>query len=296
MYVDVVVPAPADARAPERVWRRLIRRPAGATALVVICLVVLSAVLAPLLAPFGPTEIGVGPIRQGPTADHLFGTDELGRDLLSRTLYAGRLALWITVLGTAIAMVVGSILGAVAALLRGLVDETLMRVVDAALAIPFLLMALILVTAFGFSALSLSVVLGLVNVPMTARIVRAAVLAELHREYVLAARSYGTKATRLLWTDVFPNVVPTLLVQTSVVASSVLLTEAGLSFVGLGIQPPEATWGTLILQGYASINTSPTLLVFPGLMTFVTVWAISALAEQLQAVLDVTTRPGVRSL
>jgi peptide/nickel transport system permease protein len=269
------------------VWRRVLRRPAGATAVGVLVLIALSAVLAPVIAPFSPTEIGVGLPMESPSSTHPFGTDELGRDVLSRVAYGGRLALRIMVVATVIALVVGTAWGALAAVIGGWVDEVLMRIVDATMAIPFLLLVLILVAAFGANEWSLPVVLGAVNVPITVRVVRAAVLAELHREYVLAARAFGASTLRLLLSEVLPNIVPTVLVQTSVVASTVLLTEAALSFLGLGVAPPEASWGTLILDGYNNINVAPTQILFPGAVMFVAIWAITVLAEQLQAVLDV---------
>ncbi|MEN3284568.1 MAG: peptide/nickel transport system permease protein [Solirubrobacteraceae bacterium] len=287
---DLVVDVAPQAQVGGSVWRRLLRRPGGVIAVAVLLLLVGSAVFAPLFVPSSPTEIGVGAPLQGPSAAHLFGTDELGRDLFSRTMYGGRLALRITVVATLIALVAGTAWGACAAIARGWVDDVLMRIVDAALAVPFLLLALILVAAFGASPWSLSLVLGIVSTPITARVVRAGVLSELHLEYLLAARAYGASTRRLLWSEVLPNVVPTLLVQASVIASTVLLTEAALSFVGLGVQPPEASWGTLILQGYSNINVAPTQIVFPGAMMFVAVWAINALAEQLQAVLDANDR------
>ena len=151
-----------------------------------------------------------------------------------------------------------------------------MRIGDAAMAIPFLLLSLVFVAAFGASLPSLIVILGLLHAPWTARIARVAFLTERQADYTLAAIAYGASTWRLMSSEILPNVVPTLLVQASVVASSVLLTEAALSFVGLGVQPPQASWGTLLLQGYALIYSSYWYIVFPGLAIFVTIWCLNS--------------------
>jgi ABC-type dipeptide/oligopeptide/nickel transport system permease subunit len=285
--------APAAAQLAEKgasgradLLREFLRTPSALLPLAVLTAIALAAVFAPLIAPYEPTAIAPTLRLLGPSSEHWLGTDELGRDMLSRLLYGGRLALGIAAASTAIALIVGVIWGALAAMAGGLIDEVLMRIADAAMAIPFLLLALVFVAAFGASLTSLIVVLGLLHAPWTARIARVAFLTERQADYTLAAVAYGASTWRLIVSEILPNVVPTLMVQASVVAASVLLTEAALSFVGLGVQPPQASWGTLLLQGYALIYSSYWYIIFPGLAIFITIWCLNALADHLQAVLD----------
>lgn len=282
---DVAVEAPVE-RERFQSLRRLLRQPAAAVALTVLALLVLLVVLAPLVGRYDPTEVAPRNQLQGPSAMHWFGTDELGRDLYSRIVWGGRLALGIAVAATAIAMLLGTLWGGIAAMRGGLVDEILMRIVDGIMSIPIILTALILVAAFGASVTSLALILGLLHVPVTARMVRSAILVERHTEYCVAATAAGASWWRLLRREILPNTTPTLLVQASLNAASIILTEAALSFVGLGIQPPDATWGTLLQQGYAKIYTAYWFVIFPGLFIFITIWALNVLADQLQVVLD----------
>lgn len=282
---DVAVEAPVE-RERFQSLRRLLRQPAAAVALTVLALLVLLVVLAPLVGRYDPTEVAPRDQLQGPSAMHWFGTDELGRDLYSRIVWGGRLALGIAVAATAIAMLLGTLWGGIAAMRGGLVDEILMRIVDGIMSIPIILTALILVAAFGASVTSLALILGLLHVPVTARMVRSAILVERHTEYCVAATAAGASWWRLLRREILPNTTPTLLVQASLNAASIILTEAALSFVGLGIQPPDATWGTLLQQGYAKIYTAYWFVIFPGLFIFITIWALNVLADQLQVVLD----------
>jgi ABC-type dipeptide/oligopeptide/nickel transport system permease subunit len=265
---------------------RLLTRPTAVLSAAVLVLLALSAVLAPLIQRHSPTALDPVNQLQGPSGAHWFGTDELGRDLYSRMVNGGRLALTIAATATALAMIVGTLWGGIAALLGGLVDEVLMRVVDGIMAIPVILVALILVAAFGASATSLPIILGVLHAPATARMARSAVLIELNTEYCAAASASGASWWRMLRREILPNATPTLLVQASVNAASVILTEAALSFVGLGIQPPRATWGTLVNQGYAQIFNSYWFVTFPSVAIFITIWALNVFADQLQAVLD----------
>jgi ABC-type dipeptide/oligopeptide/nickel transport system permease subunit len=268
-----------------RVVRKLLGRRTAAVALAALTVVILSAVLASL---FTADPNAIDPVNQlqGPSLEHPFGTDELGRDLFSRILRGGRIALAIVGTATAIAVALGVIWGGVAAARGGLLDEVLMRTVDGFMAIPLLLFGLIFVAAFGANATSLAVIIGLLHAPPTARIARAAALSELTSDYCLAAKAYGASHTRVLFSEVLPNALPTLLVQATLVAANSLVVEATLSFVGLGVQPPAASWGTLLLQGYGRIYSSYWYVIFPGLMIFVTIWALNTVADNLQAVLD----------
>jgi peptide/nickel transport system permease protein len=266
--------------------RRLLRRRGALIPIVVLLVIIVSAAFAPLIAPYNPKAIDAGNQFAGLSTEHWLGTDELGRDLFSRILFGGRLAIGIALAATVIALVAGVIWGGIAALVGRLADDLLMRIVDTAMAIPFLLLALVFVAAFGARLTTLAIILGILHVPVTARMARAAFLSEIHSDYRVAATAYGASRKRLLFSEILPNVIPTLLVQASLVAASVILTEAALSFVGLGVQPPDASWGTLLLQGYGRIYSSYSYVIFPGVMIFVSIWALNTLADHLQAVLD----------
>ena len=266
-------------------WR-LFRGSGAAIPFAVLAAITLAVVLGPVIAGYDPNNIQPANQLQGPSLQHLLGTDELGRDLMVRVLSGGQLALGIAIASTAIALFIGVVWGGSAALGGKLLDEVLMRTGDAAMAIPFLLAALVFVAAFGASIVTLVAILGILHAPFTARIARVGFLTERHSDYYLAAIAYGASRRRLLFSEVLPNVVPTLLVQSSLVAASVILTEAALSFVGLGVQPPAASWGTLLQQGYAQIYSSTWYMVAPAVMIFVTIWCLNALADHLQSVLD----------
>lgn len=289
MSVSATVPNAPEvtmARRGNGTARRLLARPGAAVSVGVLAVLVLSAVLAPVIARYGPDAVDpLNPLRT-PGAAHWFGTDVIGRDLFSRMLYAGRLALTMMALATLIAMVLGVLWGGLAAMCRGLPDEVVMRLADGIMAIPVILTALILVAAFGASPTTLVLVLGVLHAPATARIARSAMLVELQDEYCVAAVAFGSSRRRILRAEVLPNIMPTLLVQASLVAASVMLTEAALSFVGLGIQPPRATWGTLLSDGYQNIYASYWFVVIPGIAIFATIWALNTLADNLQLMLD----------
>jgi len=286
---------PIDAYAPPRRRRgatfgRLLRRPSAAIAFAVIFLLVLGAVAAPLVAPYSPTAIDVTRIFAGPSWAHPFGQDELGRDLLTRVLYGGRTSLEIAALSTLLAMGLGSAWGFVAALRRGWIDEVLMRVADLTLGMPVILLGLVLVAAFGSSTASIVLILGILFTPATARLARSALLAELESDYYLAAVSVGAPRWRIVLTELLPNTTPVLLARASIVAADAIFVEASLSFVGLGIQPPGASWGTLLERGYVVLYRNYWYAIFPGLMILLAVLALNVLGDNLQRVLDPAKR------
>jgi peptide/nickel transport system permease protein len=276
-------------------FRLLFARRSSWLPLAVLIAIVLISLAAPLVAPYGPRAIDPLHILEGPSGQHPFGTDELGRDVLSRTLYGGRLDLLIMAIATGVAMVVGVTWGSVAAVRAGLVDGALMRLADGFMAMPFLVLALIGVAGFGSSFTSLILVLGILFAPMTARIARAAVMSELELDYCTAARAYNTSLGRLVLREVMPNIVPILLTQAAVVASQTVLTAAALSFIGLGVQPPAASWGTLLREGYSNIFSSQLYVLWPGLAIVAVVWSINAVGDEFRAVLDPRLRQMVSS-
>lgn len=272
-------------RSPLRLRRR---RPSGRWWLPASLLgvIALACLLAPLVAPYGANELTAALPLQGPSGSNWMGTDELGRDLFSRILYGGRISLTIAAGATAIAMVLGTIWGLAAALGRGWVDELLMRTADTAMAIPGILLALVFVAAFGASPGGLALVSGLLLTPTTARMARAAALTEIESDYFTAAIAYGASKPRLVLKELLPNTLGPLGVQATVNAATAIVIEASLSFVGLGIQPPEASWGTLVRQGYERMYEVPGYVIFPGLVMVLTIWALNLLGDTLGGTTD----------
>lgn len=265
---------------------RLLRRPPAAIAAAVTALLVFGAVAAPVVAPYSPTAGDYTHLFAPPSWSHLFGTDELGRDLFTRVLYGGRTSLEIALFATLIAMVIGTLWGFVAAFHEGWIGEILMRVADATMAMPVILLGLVLVAAFGASTLSLVFILGVLFSPATARLARSAILAELKSEYYLAAVAVGARSRRIMLGELFPNTLPVLLARATLVAADAIFVEASLSFVGLGVQPPSASWGTLLEQGYTNLYRSYWYSIFPGVIILVAVLALNVLGDNLQRVLD----------
>lgn len=265
---------------------RLLRDPAGVIALSCALLLALCALLAPWLAPLPPTEIDTTARFAGPSVAHPLGTDELGRDTLSRILYGGRLALGISLAATLISVVLGTVWGAVAGYLDGLVGRLMMAVADIAMAIPPMLFALIVVAGVGASPVTLAVVIGVLMSLPTSRVMRSALLAEKSADYALAAKSVGVGRLRLLFGELLPNTLPTFLAQASINVSIAIGIEASLSFIGLGIQPPDASWGSLLQQGYARIYQSTWYVGSAAAMILAAVWSFSVLGQRLQSILD----------
>jgi peptide/nickel transport system permease protein len=269
---------------------RLLRRPVAAIAFVVVAALVVGTVAAPLVAPYPPNQFDYANLFAGPSLAHPFGADELGRDLLTRVLYGGRTSLEIAALATAIAMGIGSLWGFAAAFRRGWLDEVLMRIADLSLGMPVILLGLVLVAAFGSSTASLVLILGILFTPATARLARSALLSELETDYYLAAISVGAPSWRIVLKELLPNTTPVLLARASIVAADAIFVEASLSFVGLGVQPPAASWGTLLQKGYANLYRSYTYPIFPGLVILVAVLALNVLGDNLQRILDPSRR------
>jgi len=288
--VSTVVPSlpaePTQAAQSDFVIRRLLRRPTAAVAALAVALLVAVTLGAPLFAPYAPTTLDFEHLFAPPSREHLFGTDELGRDLLTRVLYGGRTSMLLAFAATAFAMTVGVAWGFTAALREGWIGEILMRVADTLMAMPAILLGLVLVAAFGTSTLNMIIILGILFTPATARIARSTLLAELRSEYYLAAVSVGASGRRIVSRELLPNALPVLVSRATLVLAEVIFVEASLSFVGLGIQPPETSWGTLLQQGYANLYSSYTYAIFPGIVILVAVLALNTLGHNLQKVLD----------
>ncbi len=242
---------------------------------------VVFAIVAPLWLP-DPDLIDAKNILAPIGPGHLMGTDEIGRDLLARITVAGRLTMTMGLGAMALSILIGGVWGMVAAAFRGWADEVLMRVADALIAIPVILFALVFVAALGASVPNLVIILGLLMAPTTARIIRSAVLGELVADYVLGLRAVGATTGRILFREVLPNIRGVLLAQATLNVATAVMVEAGLSFVGLGVQPPTATWGTILKQGYSVLARDPMYAVFPALVIIVFIAALNVFSRQTQ--------------
>jgi peptide/nickel transport system permease protein len=270
--------------------KRLVSKPSGAVSLVVVSVIVFCVVAAPLVAPYGPNTFDFNDLFGTPSWSHPFGTDELGRDLFTRILYGGRTSLEMATLATLFASAGGTIWGFVAAYKRGWVDEILMRVADLTLGMPVILLGLVLVAAFGSSVASLVLILGILFMPATARLARSALLSELESDYYLAAVSVGAPPWQIMVKELLPNTTPILLARASLITAEAIFVEASLSFVGLGVQPPKASWGTLLHTGYENLYRSYWYPLFPGLVILIAVLSLNALGDNLQRALDPARR------
>ncbi len=261
---------------------RVLRRPTARVGAVIVALFLLLTVIAPEIAPYDPYDQDFGAALQEPSLEHLFGTDQYGRDELSRVMYGSRTALLSILVADGIALVVGTMLGLIAGFYGKWVDSAAMRLVDVLLAFPYLLLALIIVAALGPSLFHSMIAIGVVATPVYARIIRGQVLAVRTTEFVLAARAIGGSATRIMLRHVLPNSFTPILVMATLQAGTVVVETAGLSFLGMGAQPPSPDWGSVLAEGQAYFLTSWWIATFPGLAIFMVVLGFNLLGDALR--------------
>ncbi len=286
-----VVVAPPIALAPRRplrrrAWRPLVRNPLTTIGLVLLLLFALSAVFAPVLAPADPLEQRLELRLQPPSREHPLGSDQLGRDVLSRLLYGAQISLRVGLTVVLSAGVLGTFVGLIAGYMRGLVDEVLMRVTDVFFAFPPLILAMAIAGALGRSLNNAMIAIAVVTWPVYARLVRGQVLSLREREFVLAAQSVGASTPRILLRHILPNTLSPLFVQASFDMGGAILAAAGLSFIGFGAQPPTPEWGVMISEGRQFISTQFWLSLYPGLAILLTVTAFNLLGDGLRDMLD----------
>lgn len=258
----------------------------GVFGLGLVLLVVLSALFANVLAVHDPTKIMPQDRFQGPSLTHLLGTDHLGRDLLARVLYGGRIALTVAIGSTLVSLALGIVLGLLAGYGPRWLDAFLLLVFDALKSFPVIMLALTLVTLFGPSLLSVVLVVVLVSVPGYARIIRTQTLAMKSAEHVMAARSMGASTARILRVHILPNIVGPILILASMDVPVVVGIEAGLSFLGLGVRPPTPSWGTILNDGFANIRDSSWIVIAGGMPIILTTLGFTFLGETLRDVFD----------
>jgi peptide/nickel transport system permease protein len=261
---------------------RVLRRPTARVGALIVAAFLLLTVIAPEIAPYDPYDQDFGAALLAPSLDHLFGTDQYGRDELSRVLYGTRTALLSILVADGIALFIGTMLGLIAGFYGKWVDTAIMRLVDVLLAFPYLLLAMIIVAALGPSLIHSMIAIGIVATPVYARVIRGQVLAVRTTEFVLAARAIGGSAMRIMLRHVMPNSFTPILVMATLQAGTVVVETAGLSFLGMGAQPPSPDWGSVLAEGQGYFLTSWWIATFPGLAIFMVVLGFNLLGDALR--------------
>jgi peptide/nickel transport system permease protein len=252
----------------------------------VLILICVCAVLAPVLAPKDPTQMDNAFRLQGSSVDYLLGTDQFGRDLLSRVIYGARISLTVGICSVAISAVFGIVFGLLAGYFGRWIDSIIMRTMDVLFAFPEILLALAIVAALGPGISKTILAIGIVNIPVFTRTIRGAVLSVKGLEYVESARAIGQKTSRILLFEIFPNIQAPLLVQSTIAISGAILTESMLSFLGLGVQPPNPSWGGMIAESRRYMELDPGMIVWPCLAMTLTILAFNLFGDALRDLLD----------
>jgi peptide/nickel transport system permease protein len=282
----VAQPAVPTPRRPTAGYSVLVGQRLAGPAIVVLLVVVLSALLANIVAPADPERQDYTHVLEPPGAVHIMGTDDLGRDVLSRIIYGARISVSVGLVAVGIALVVGVPIGLLAAYRRGWHDDVMMRLMDAVSAFPGLVLALGITAALRPGLANVMIALGVIYVPQFARLVRSQSLSVREQDFVSAARLLGAGPTRLIARHIWPNVTAPIIVQASLLVAAAIVTEASLSFLGAGVPPPTPTWGSMLHASYQYTETAPWLAIFPGVAIFLTVLATNIFGDALRATLD----------
>ncbi len=267
-------------------WRRFRRHRLALAGLVVIAVFAVASLLAPWLTGYEPNKTNLSAMIEPPTVAHPMGTDELGRDLLTRILYGGRVSLAVGFLAVALSVTIGTAVGALAGFYGGRLDNLLMRFVDFMISLPSLFVLIILSTIWGTRPATIVLVIGGLRWMGTARLVRGSFLSIREREFVEAARCLGAGSTRIIARHILPNAIGPIIVAASLGVAGAILTESSLSFLGLGIQPPNSSWGRMLSTAQDQMFRAPWTAIFPGLMIFLTVLAINYVGDGLRDAFD----------
>lgn len=251
-----------------------------------VSLVLLSALFAPIVAPYSPYDLDVSQMLLGPSRAHWLGTDEVGRDVLSRTIFAARISVEVALVAVGVGLIGGAVIGIIAAYAGGLADLLLMRCMELLFSFPAILLAVVLMASLGTSVLNAMIAIGIVFIPGFARLSRASTTAVLSMPYIESARTIGMGNIRILLREILPNVVTPLLVEAAVAFAYAVLLESALSFLGLGAQPPEPSWGNMLNTGRGFMTQAPWLSIVPGLALFLCVLGFNLLGDGLRDVLD----------
>lgn len=267
-------------------WRRLIREPGAIVGGAIVLLFVILAVFAPLIAPYDPTASDWMVVREGPSLQHLFGTDDLGRDVLSRVIYGARASLAAGCISVVVAMLLGIPLGLVAGYFGGIADLVISRLTDALLACPFLVLAIALAAFLGPSLENAMIAIGISTMPIFTRLTRGQTLAVRTEDYIQAVIGQGVAAPKILFAHVLPNVLPPIVVQATLTTAVAVLAEASLAFLGLGQRPPAPSWGSMLDAARQFLVDAPWMAVWPGLAIVAIVVGFNLLGDALNDVLN----------
>jgi peptide/nickel transport system permease protein len=273
-----------------RFWRRLSRRKSSLVGLVVVVFMVLVAISAPLIAPYDPAAQSWTAVRQAPSWQYLLGTDEAGRDMLSRIIYGARASLMAGVTSVGIAVAIGVPLGLAAGFIGGLLDTLISRFTDAMLACPFLILAIAFAAFLGPSLTNAMLAIGITAMPLFVRLTRGQVLSIKSEEFIEAASAVGNPRWRIAFRHILPNILPQLLVQATLTIAAAIIAEASMSFLGLGQQPPAPSWGSMLNSAQRFLTSAPWMALWPGLVIFMTVLSFNLLGDGLRDALDPRTK------
>ena len=282
----MIKPASTSASYWTIVRRQFVRNRAAVVGLILILLFVLAAIAAPFVAPYDPAAISPANSLQGPSAAHWLGTDELGRDVLTRLLLGARITLLITIGAVALALVLGASLGLIAGFYGAKVDTLIMRAVDVLMSMPGFLLAIGIIAALGVGTTNVILAVGIYSIPAFARIARGSTLSAKAEEYVTAARALGGTNRGIIVHHLLPNIMPPLIVQTSLRLATAILMASGLSFLGLGPQPPTPEWGAMLSAGRDYMTSAPLLVAFPGLAILLVTLSFNLVGDGLRDSLD----------
>ncbi len=251
-----------------------------------ILLLIVTAIAAPVVAPYDPVSQNYDHLLEGPSLAHPFGTDNFGRDVLSRIIYGGRISLTVGFLGTLFGVVVGVVVGILSGFYGGWVDGLFMRLLDIQLAFPGLLLAITIVAVLGVGTVNVIMAIGIFSVPVFARVIRGSIMSLKESDFILAANAVGASNRRLMFVHLLPNSAAPVIVIATLRLGTAILTAASLSFLGLGIRPPSPEWGTMLSDGRQFIQNAPWVAIFPGLAILVVVLALNLLGDGLRDALD----------
>ncbi len=266
--------------------RAFMREPRGLIGVSILAVILVCALFSPWLAPFDPNEQDIANRFAGPSPQHLLGTDYVGRDILSRLIYGARVAAVVSIGSVGIAVLVGVPLGAVAALNGGMIDYLVILIFDVIRSFPSVIMILVLAAIVGPSLLNIILILAFTSFPAYGRVARAQALSLKEEEYITAARSLGATTSRILLSHITPNILSPIIVLAGMDLAVMIMWESALSFLGLGVQPPTASWGIMLKQGYTYIETAPLMIVWPAIVLITTMLGSSLFAEALRVALN----------
>ncbi|CAM5795200.1 MULTISPECIES: ABC transporter permease [Brevibacillus] len=266
--------------------RRFFENKTAVVCLIVLLLLALAAAFAPVLSPYDPTQMFQDHRMEGSSGEFILGTDQFGRDIMSRIIYGARVSLMVGISSVLVSVAFGTLFGLIAGYFGRWIDGLVMRVMDVLFAFPEILLALAIVAALGPGAFNTILAIGIVNIPIFTRTVRGAVLSIKNQEYVESARAIGASTPRILFLEIFPNVTAPLLVQASLAISGAILTESALSFLGLGIQPPDPSWGGMISEARRYMELAPGMIIWPCVAMTITILSCNMFGDAVRDILD----------